>query len=153
MPRPFSQTVLKLKIVSNDMIDDIIDDLNKGNKNASMSLARSLKSNVLDTGASIISVRFKAKSHWRFVDEGRKPGKYAPIAPLQRWARVKLGLSEKEAEGAAYAISKTIKKKGIKPTNIFTDNVNKFKKTALNVVAKSGKQDVTAEIRKILNRK
>jgi len=76
-----------------------------------------------------------------------------PIAPLQRWARVKLGLSEEEAEGAAYAISKTIKKKGIKPTNIFTDNVNKFKKTALNVVAKSGKQDVAAEIRKILNRK
>ena len=152
MPRPFSQTTLRLKIMSNDMIDDIINDLNSQNKNASMSLAKSLKSEVSE-GNTLVSVRFKAKRHWRFVDEGRKPGKFVPIAPLQRWARVKLGLDDEEATKAAFAISKSIQKKGIKPTNIFKNNITKFKNKVSKLILEQGKRDVTEEIRKILNRK
>ncbi len=151
MPRPFSQTTLRLKILSNDMIDDIINDLNSQNKNASMQLAKSLKSQVSEAN-TLVSVRFKAKKYWRQVDEGRKPGKYVPIAPLQRWARVKLGLSGAEARSAAFAISKSIQKKGYKGTNIFKNNITKFKKKVAKLIATQGKNDVTAEIRKILNR-
>lgn len=133
------------------MIDDIIDDLNSQNKNASMQLAKSLKSQVTE-GNTLVSVRFKAKKYWRQVDEGRKPGKYVPIAPLQRWARVKLGLSGAEARSAAFAISKSIQKNGYKGTNIFKNNITKFKKKVAKLIATQGKNDVTAEIRKILNR-
>jgi hypothetical protein len=151
MPRPFSQTTLKLKIAANDMIDDIIDDLNKGDKNASMQLAKSLKSQVSESN-TLVSVRFKAKSYWKFVDKGRKPGTRPPIGPLQRWARVKLGASEEDSKRMAFAIAKNIEKNGIKPTNIFTNNINKFKKKISTLLIRNGKEDVTLEIRKILNR-
>lgn len=43
---------------------------------------------------------------------GRKPGTYAPIQPLKEWAKIKLGLNDRQALGAAFAISKTLKEKG-----------------------------------------
>ena len=83
MPRPFSQTLLRVKIAGFDMIDDIIEDLNQGKKNATGDLAKSLKVEASELGG-IVSVRFKAKSHWKYVDGGRKPGTRPPIGPLQR---------------------------------------------------------------------
>jgi len=43
---------------------------------------------------------------------GRRPGAMPPIAPLERWAQVKLGLSGTEARSAAFAIAKKIAKEG-----------------------------------------
>lgn len=43
---------------------------------------------------------------------GRKPGTYAPIEPLKRWAMIKLGLDERQATSTAFAISKSLKEKG-----------------------------------------
>lgn len=43
---------------------------------------------------------------------GRQPGTYAPIQPLKEWAKIKLGLNDRQALGAAFAISKTLKEKG-----------------------------------------
>ena len=151
MPRPFSQTLLRVKIAGFDMIDDIIDDLNKKDKNASMSLAKSLKLETAET-AGIVSVRFKAKSHWKYVDGGRKKGTRPPIGPLQRWVQVKLGKDEEDSKRMAYAIAKNIEKNGIKPTYIFRNNVDKFKSKLKTLILKTGKEDVTKEIRKILNR-
>ena len=151
MPRPFSQTTLKLKIAANDMIDDIIDDLNKGDKNASMQLAKSLKSQVAESN-TLVSVRFKAKSYWKFVDGGRKKGTRPPIGPLKRWVQVKLGKDEEDSTRMAFAIAENIRKNGIKPTNIFSNNIDKFKTKIKDLLLKQGKEDVTLEIRKILNR-
>lgn len=49
---------------------------------------------------------------------GRMPGAMPPIAPLEKWAQVKLGLSESQARSAAFAIAKKIAKEG---TNIYKD--------------------------------
>jgi len=43
---------------------------------------------------------------------GRRPGSFAPIAPLQQWAMIKLGLSPKQALGMAFAVSKKLEKEG-----------------------------------------
>jgi hypothetical protein len=59
--------------------------------------------------------------YWRYVNDGRKPGKYVPIKPLQLWAMQRLGLDEREAKSAAFGISTNIKKFGIEPT-YFYDN-------------------------------
>ena len=45
---------------------------------------------------------------------GRQPGTFAPIQPLKEWAKIKLGLDERQALGAAFAISNTLKEKGSK---------------------------------------
>lgn len=49
---------------------------------------------------------------------GRRPGAMPPIAPLERWAQVKLGLSGTAAKSAAFAIAKKIASEG---TNIYKE--------------------------------
>lgn len=43
------------------------------------------------------------------------PGWWAPVEPLMRWCMRKLGKSEKEARGMAYAIRHNIHKHGFRP--------------------------------------
>lgn len=60
-----------------------------------------------------IQFQLLAENYLQYVDKGRRPGSYPPIAPLKQWARIK-GLPE----GLAYGAQKNIYKFGIKPTNV-----------------------------------
>jgi hypothetical protein len=67
--------------------------------------------------------------YWRFVNEGRKPGKYVPIKPLMAWIRAKgfnknktTGKFEKfNIKGMAFGVSKNIFKFGIAPTYFYDE--------------------------------
>lgn len=66
--------------------------------------------------------------YWRNVNDGRQPGKYVPLKPLMAWIRTKgmnrdpKGRFKKfNIKGTAIAISKSIQRFGIQPTN-FYDN-------------------------------
>lgn len=43
---------------------------------------------------------------------GREPGRRPPIAPLERWASAKFGVSGKEARSMAFAVATKIAKEG-----------------------------------------
>ena len=67
--------------------------------------------------------------YWRYVNDGRKPGKYVPLEPLMDWMRTKgmnrdpKGRFKKfNIKGAAFAVSASIKKFGIRPTNFYDDS-------------------------------
>jgi hypothetical protein len=74
--------------------------------------------------------------YWKNVNDGREPGKYVPIKPLMDWIRAK-GLNKNtktgrfqkfNIKGTAFAISKTIKQFGIRPTNFYDDARTEFAK-------------------------
>jgi hypothetical protein len=56
-----------------------------------------------------ILIQFVSEDYGKYVDEGRKPGKYPPISKIKEWTKSK-GLPEK----AAFPIAKNIFKFGIK---------------------------------------
>jgi len=74
--------------------------------------------------------------YWKYVNDGRKPGKYVPIAPLIKWintkrfrtkARDEKGRFKKfDAKSMAFGISKNIYKFGIARTNFYDDAYGKF---------------------------
>jgi hypothetical protein len=72
-------------------------------------------------------------NYWKYVNDGRQPGKYVPLKPLMDWIRVK-GLNRDKSgrfkkfnvKGTAFAISKTIQKFGIQPTNFYDDSFDVF---------------------------
>jgi len=75
--------------------------------------------------------------YWRYVNDGRKPGKYVPIAPLMKWIRTK-GFNKNKKTGrfqkfqiknVAFAISTNIKKFGIAPTYFYDKAATKFEKS------------------------
>lgn len=68
-------------------------------------------------------------SYWKYVNDGRQPGKYVPLKPLMDWIRTKgmnrdpKGRFKKfNIKGTAIAISKSIKENGIQPTNFYDDS-------------------------------
>lgn len=73
--------------------------------------------------------------YWRYVNDGRQPGKYVPLKPLMDWIRTKgmnrdpKGRFKKfNIKGTAFAISKSIQKFGIQPTNFYDDSFDIFVK-------------------------
>jgi hypothetical protein len=71
--------------------------------------------------------------YWKYVNDGRKPGKYVPLQPLMKWMRQKgmnrdtKGRYKKfNIKGVAFAISKSIQKFGIQPTNFYDDSFDVF---------------------------
>lgn len=78
-------------------------------------------------------IKVNMLEYWKYVNDGRKPGKYVPIKPLMDWIRVKgmnrdtRGRFKKfSIKGTAFAISTNIKKFGIQPTNFYDNAFDKF---------------------------
>ncbi len=72
-------------------------------------------------------------NYWQYVNDGRKPGKYVPLKPLMDWIKTKgmnrdpRGRFKKfNVKGTAFAISKSIQKFGIRPTNFYDDSFDVF---------------------------
>ncbi len=72
----------------------------------------------LNTRAEGVTGIINGRKYTEQLVWGRRPGTRPPIAPLERWAQVKLGLSGAEAKGAAFAIANKIAKEG---TEIYKD--------------------------------
>ena len=72
----------------------------------------------LNTRAEGVKGIINGRQYTEQLVSGRRPGARPPIAPLERWAQIKLGLSGQEALGAAFAIANKIAKEG---TEIYKD--------------------------------
>lgn len=80
-----------------------------------------------------MQMKISMLSYWKFVNDGREPGTYVPIKPLMAWIRAK-GMNKDASgrfkkfkiKGTAFAISKSIQKEGIQPTNFYDDSFDVF---------------------------
>ena len=91
-----------------------------------------------------------AQDYTQFLTKGRPPGKRPPITPLEKWVQVKLGLSGRQALGAAFAIANKIEAEG---TTIFkqggTDLVDGvITKNRIQEITDNIGQDITTSIAK-----
>jgi hypothetical protein len=81
-------------------------------------------------------MKVKMLDYWKYVNDGRQPGKYVPLQPLVEWIKRK-GLN-RDAKGRykkigsyrgfAAILSRSIKKFGIQPTNFYDDSFDVFVK-------------------------
>lgn len=133
-------------------------DLQKGlaaqKKYASGALASSIKFQVIDLDNGLYNFQLSLADYYKWVDEGRKPGKFPPPAAIQKWLTyqsviAKLGQnyplashlkagkrkhsgahqsisvsSQSRLKSLAYLIGRKIAKKGIAPTNFYSAVVN-----------------------------
>ena len=104
------------------MIVKIRQDLRGAGKSASGSLVQGTIGMGTITGSRVI-YEGKAPEHYIFVDKGRRAGaKMPPIKPIQQW------IKQRGLDLNAFAVARSIAKKGIKPTNIYTNAIVDFKK-------------------------
>lgn len=107
-----------LKILGNDYKYILYKELVNKNKVASGKLVKSINYEIKEN-----ELLFLANEYIKYVDGGRKPGKYAPINDIKSWCRFK-GIDEK----FAWAINKSIFKSGIRPTGVLTKSMSIFEK-------------------------
>ena len=93
-------------------------------------LYNSIDVNYDPTGDKIVVTML---DYWQFVNDGRKPGKYAPLSVIKDWIKVKglKGRNKKTGrfitnESFAWGINTNIKKFGIAPTNFYDDGFVNF---------------------------
>jgi hypothetical protein len=101
-----------------------------------------------ETKVSGSSVIFEgiAPEHYIFVDAGRRVGaKPPPVKPIQSW------IDKKGLDLNAFAVAKSISKKGIKATKIYTNAVKDFEKGLADELGKDLVTDITKEINKSIN--
>ena len=80
-------------------------------------------------------MRVNMLNYWQYVNDGRQPGKYVPLKPLMDWMKTKGFNRDKRGrfkkfnmKSVAFAISTSIKKFGIQPTNFYDNSFDVFVK-------------------------
>ena len=76
------------------------------------------------------------KGYASYVEYGRKPGKMPPPDILEAWANKKFRLSHKDARSAAWALARSIAKKGTKARPYFEPAVESGWRKMIDKIAK-----------------
>lgn len=115
----------KLKQFGTDYVKLLIVFLKKAHKSSTGALINSV-SYKLKEEANQINIIIEAEDYLKYVDQGRKPGKYPPIQAIAKWCNIK-GIPQ----AAAFPIARNIFKFGIKPTNIIQQTIKEINSPTL----------------------
>jgi hypothetical protein len=97
--------------IGNDIISDARSTLKRQGHLATGKLYNSMKAVVNKS-----ELTFELESYARYVDQGRRPGKFAPVKAIKDWCKTK-GIDQ----SLAYVINRSIYENGIKPSLFFSN--------------------------------
>lgn len=159
-----------LEEMRNDLIDEIKSRLltagnypHKASGNLERSLEAAKQTPITQNKDGQWQLIFNVDKTLIFIDQGRRPGKYAPIQPLINWINTKgLVIEKGTPKSVAFAISKKIFKHGINTINSRLDGpngksaiiqpsiiaiLNKYMKQEGSSIYKASKQEVLDFVR------
>ena len=144
--------MIVLTEIGNKLIKEIADRLESKNINNVGTASSSLKVESTEN-----SLKIKGVGYIRFLDVGRRPGKFAPPEVIQEWVRTKLGITEpKENKSVAFLINRKLKVEG---SRIYLDNskglqlkeiVEMGKNLIQEAIPRKMKIKITSQINKLL---
>lgn len=120
-----------LKSIVDTFINSYKSTLENKGKRATGNLMNSIKGKVKISGKYII-VSLNLEDYWKYVEYGRKPGKFPPVNKIREWIRVKPILPQPSSgrlptvNQLAFLIGRSIARNGIKPTNALKQTINDF---------------------------
>lgn len=140
--------------ITKDFCTELKNALHANGTNSSGELSKSIKGIVKQNGKYIV-ISIQLNEYWKFIEYGRKPGKYPPPDVIKKWISVKPVLPRPLKNGKlptenqlAYLIGRKISKNGIKakpflkPTLTDFDLVGKVYDEVVNLINKHIEQDL-----------
>lgn len=106
------------ELFGKDVVSKLITQLKRLNKVARGRLIDSLNYKLMGALTGI-AIDFEAEDYIIYVNDGRKPGKFAPVSAIKDWCKAK-GIDEKYV----YPINLKIKRVGIAPTKFIEEVFN-----------------------------
>ena len=127
-----------------------------GGKNASRKLIDSVNSQIFvnDRG---YDVTLRLQEYWKYIESGRKPGKFPPVGALIRWIQVKPIIPKPDKNGKlpspkqlAYLIGRKIEQEGIAPFPALKTTQEDLDRIYHGKLSEALGHDVSNYIRKIM---
>jgi hypothetical protein len=102
------------KALGDELKKNLIQELRRTKAIASGDLLKSVNFTVQLTPQGAV-INLNGNDYITYVDEGRKPGKYAPVSALKQWIKAKgIATDDAKVTAVAFAINTKIKRQGIK---------------------------------------
>lgn len=115
-------------------------------------LARTAKTEVR-VGERGFQVVIELEDYWRWVEYGRRPGKYPPPGAILRWVQIKPIIARPDKRGIvptdrslAFLIGRKIAKEGIEAKPLLHDSVEEINRYYLPKVEEALAEDVGAYV-------
>lgn len=125
----FKNVISVLNDFGKFLVEEYKDNLILNNVNASDNLYNSVKY-MLDVDSKKFEVKLELADYWKYVENGRKPGKWPPISAIEKWIEIKPVLPRPMANGQlptnkqlAFLIARKIGLEGIKPRPILNQSI------------------------------
>lgn len=149
--------------IAQEISDIYIRRLEQGNINASGALSSGAKDWDVQYDGNLFRITLNLPEHYKYVEYGRKPGKFPPPDAIREWIRVKRIVPRAykgklpTQEQLVYLISRKIAKKGIPARHPLEDTIeevrggNTFNKLTQSI-ADIIMIDITNDLKNINNR-
>lgn len=103
------------------LVDTYRDKLTNEKVNASKTLYNSISYIVEGNGTTFV-VKLKLEDYYKYVENGRKAGKFPPISAIEKWIDIKLKLPT--TKQLTYLIARKIALEGIKPRPLLQQSID-----------------------------
>ena len=139
-----------------------------GNELADKYQRNLVNDDAIDTSKLLNSIRYIFKNnntsfeismemteYWKYVESGRKSGKFPPISAIREWVKIKPVMPRPyngklpTENQLAFLISRSIAKKGIRPKPIFKNSIDDLMQYLEDGLEDAFTKDVEAEMDKI----
>lgn len=110
---------------------------------------------IFNNNNTSFEISMEMAEYWKYVENGRKSGKFPPISAIREWVKVKPVIPRPyngklpTENQLAFLISRSIAKKGIRPRPIFNDSLDDVMRDFENGLEDAFTKDVEAEMDKI----
>ena len=132
----------KLNMFGKDVVKILTIMLKRAGKSNTGALINSLDYRLVETANEIV-VYLESNSYLKYVDEGRKVGTWPNTSAIKKWVRQK-GLPD----SAAFPISRSIFKFGIKPTNVIDKTMKEI--TSSKTILSKLEEDIVNNVETLL---
>ena len=115
--------------------DQIIDiyrrKLYEGGSNASGQLGNSLRA-IVSVNEGVYVLELALSSYWKYVENGRQPGKFPPLDVIKQWIQIKPVIPNirngklPTLDQLTFLISRSIARNGIQPKNYLANTIREF---------------------------
>ena len=139
------------------LVEGYREKLDSGNINASYDLYNSVRY-MVEIGENRFEVKLELEDYWKYIESGRKPGKFPPVNAILNWILVKPILPRPNDNGElqrlrpkqlAFLIGRKIKEEGIEPYPALKTTKEELDKLYKEKIAEALGRDVRNYISKL----
>lgn len=152
----FNNLRAALELFAQEFVNSYQDELLDADANASGELFNTLSTDIVIDDRHF-EVRLNIQEYWKYIEYGRKPGKWPPVDAIRKWVEIKPVLPSAyngkvpTTEQLAFLIGRKIAREGIQPRPLLQNTKDKVIPKYEEVIRDALEEDITTHIYKYIN--